>query len=213
MRLAVGLAAVVVVSAISGCAGNSPNAVAPQKQAGASDTGAGSCATGRGAAGTCAIGNTGPGGGKVFYVNPTDVPGSNYMEAAPTTWSGGSADPAIAWCNNTPTLIGRTFGTAIGTGAANTTLMTVACSSGAANSVRAYGATGAPAGSWSLPSKDELNQLYINRVGVGGFAADYYWSSSQVDASNAWSQYFGNGFQSGGIDKIAALHVRPVRAF
>ncbi len=171
-----------------------------------------SCATGGGAVGTCVVGDTGPGGGKVFYVNPTDVLGSNYMEAAPNTWSGGSADPAIAWCDNTPTLIGGTFGTAIGTGAANTTLMTGACSSGAANSVRAYSATGAPAGSWSLPSKDELNQLYINRVSVGGFAAADYWSSSQDDAVFAWFQNFDLGYQF--FDgKFVTLRVRPVRAF
>ncbi len=94
MRLAAGLAAVVAI-AVSGCAANSPNAEAPQRQAGAPDTG--DCATGRGAAGTCVIGDTGPGGGKVFYVNPTNTPGSNYMEAPPNTWSGGSEDPSLAW--------------------------------------------------------------------------------------------------------------------
>ncbi len=32
--------------------------------------------------------------------------------------------------------------------------------------------------------------------GVGGFAADNYWSSSQNDANNAWNQNFGNGNQN-----------------
>ncbi len=170
------------------------------------------CATGGGAFDTCVVGDTGPGGGKVFYVNPTDALGSNYMEAPPNTWNGGSADPAIEWCNDTETLIGGTFGTAIGAGAANTTLMVGVCTSGAANSVRAYSAAGAPAGSWSLPSKDELDQLYINRVTVGGFAADGYWSSSQVDADRAWVQAFDDGFQLED-NKFNTSLVRPVRAF
>ncbi len=94
MRLAAGLAVVVAI-AVSGCAANSPNAEAPQRQAGAPDTG--NCATGGGAAGTCVIGDTGPGGGKVFYVNEANPAGSRYMEAPPNTWNGGSEDPSLAW--------------------------------------------------------------------------------------------------------------------
>ncbi len=94
MRLAAGLAVVVAI-AVSGCAANSPNAEAPQRQAGARN--ALNCATGGGAAKSCGIGDTGPGGGKVFYVNPVNTPGSNYMEAPPNTWGGGSEDPSLAW--------------------------------------------------------------------------------------------------------------------
>ncbi len=97
MRLAVGFAAVVVVSAVVGCAGNSPNAEAPQKQAGAPTAGTVSCATGGGAANTCVIGDTGPGGGKVFYINPVSTQGSNYMEAPANTWNGGPRDPSFTW--------------------------------------------------------------------------------------------------------------------
>ncbi len=97
MRLAAGLAAVVVVSAVAGCAGNSPNVVAPQNQSGAPGPGAVSCATGGGAANTCVVGDTGPGSGKVFYVNEANPAGSRYMEAPPKTWSGGSTDPSFRW--------------------------------------------------------------------------------------------------------------------
>jgi hypothetical protein len=157
-------------------------------------------------AGTCFVGNIGPGGGIVFYVNPVDTPGSNYMEAA-------TADlTAIAWCSITGTAITGTFGTAIGTGNANTNLMVAvgACTSGAANSARAYAGGGLT--NWFLPSKDELAQLYTQRAVVGGFAAVYYWSSSQGGASNAWDLNVGNGVQTN-VVKGYILSVRPVRAF
>jgi hypothetical protein len=73
---------------------------------------------------------------------------------------------------------------------------------------------------WYLPSKYELNLMYEN-IGqgnvlglgnVGNFANYYYWSSSEYDFSNAWTQYFGNGFQNDG-SKTSAYLVRAVRAF
>ncbi len=174
---------------------------------------AASCATGGGASGTCALGSTGPGGGKVFYVNESNSTGSRYMEAAPNTWSGGSSDRVLAWCSRTSTSIAGTFGTAIGSGKVNTDNMVAsgACTSGAATSVRAY-TGGFGAGTWSLPSKAELNALYTQKATVGGFAAASYWSSSQFNAHNAWAQNFIRGFQDS-FFKTNDLRVRPVRAF
>jgi hypothetical protein len=159
---------------------------------------------------TCVIGATGPGGGTIFY---NDTAGGKCYEAAPASWNGGT-DPALVWCNPQDTTIAGTFGTEIGTGKTNTDNMVAggACGSGAANSVRDYGTATAPAGSWSLPSQDELNQLYLQRSGVGGFAEAFYWSSSQVDAVDAWNQDFVNGIQYK-VPKPFTYRVRPVRAF
>ena len=44
------------------------------------------CADGGGAANTCIVGDTGPGGGRVFYVDEMAADGSRYMEAAPKSW-------------------------------------------------------------------------------------------------------------------------------
>ena len=67
---------------------------------------------------------------------------------------------------------------------------------------------------WFLPSKDELNLMYTNLevAGVGGFAGDFYWSSSEYNAYSAWLQDYGNGFQ-GSYGKYGAYRVRAVRAF
>ena len=73
---------------------------------------------------------------------------------------------------------------------------------------------------WYLPSKDELNAIWDNLVddgtginsGVGGFAGNYYWSSSERSSSFAWYQGFGNGYQSN-VNKYHSTRVRAVRAF
>ncbi len=72
---------------------------------------------------------------------------------------------------------------------------------------------------WFLPSKDELNLMYLNlHVNeLGGFEDGFYWSSSEVDANDAWCQDFTNGNQyPQGVDiiyKSDYFHVRAVRAF
>ena len=66
---------------------------------------------------------------------------------------------------------------------------------------------------WYLPSKDELNKLYINRVAIGGFGNGSYWSSSEPNSSvNAWYQYFQDGNQYYG-PKNNSITVRAIRSF
>ena len=65
---------------------------------------------------------------------------------------------------------------------------------------------------WYLPSKDELNKLYINRVAIGGFINSAYWSSCEYNTSGAWYQNFTDGSQSNDT-KEDHLYVRAVRSF
>ena len=170
--------------------------------------------------GTCVLGDTGPGGGKVFYVQTATAAAPwRYMEAAPNTWNGGSADPTSAWCSNSaayvPNLLTGSTDTiqtseAKGTGYSNTQKMLRGCTFGAANAAASY--NGGGKSDWFLPSKDELNQLYVARTTVGGFVADSYWSSSEGTANFAWFQPFDNGNQ-GLTNKLNSSYVRPVRAF
>jgi hypothetical protein len=171
----------------------------------------------------CAIGLKGPGGGIVF-MTPSTLGNTSglFYEAAPSTWSSPSGDPTSAWCSNSNTVLGvgsSVAGTGSIDGAARTTVMLGVCTTGAANLADAYTATldGVVYGDWFLPSNGELNQMYVNRVAVGGFAGGFdsstYWSSSEGSTSfTAWCQGFNSGSQ-GRCPKIELLYVRPVRAF
>ena len=71
---------------------------------------------------------------------------------------------------------------------------------------------------WSLPSKDELNEMYRQRQ-IASFASDWYWSSSETGALFGWVQSFkdGTNWDSDGAQydysKQGSLNVRPMRAF
>ncbi len=63
---------------------------------------------------------------------------------------------------------------------------------------------------WRLPTKDELNQMYLKKKEICGFVASYYWSSSEYNADNTLNQYFHNGHQYYDY-KYTYSRVRPVR--
>ena len=91
----------------------------------------------------------------------------------------------------------------------------VAATSYAAGLARDY--TGGRYTDWYLPSKDELNKLYLNRVAVGGLAGDMYWSSSSAvnDGDGAWFSDVRIGFN--GVQwedyEVNTYHVRAIRSF
>ena len=65
---------------------------------------------------------------------------------------------------------------------------------------------------WRLPTKEELNTLYLNKDKIGVFANNIYWSSTEDENDNnyVWHQSFDNGFQYG-TGKGATYYVRSVR--
>ncbi len=65
---------------------------------------------------------------------------------------------------------------------------------------------------WFLPNKDQLNLLYLNENAVGDFVDKFYWSSTERDVSNAWRQFFGDGYQHD-YTKSQGYRARAVRAF
>ncbi|MEI6742984.1 MAG: hypothetical protein WCL35_04420, partial [bacterium] len=202
-------------------------------------TGVDSCPTG----GTCSLGNTGPGGGKVFYVAASNFTSTGsacgtackYLEAAPISWStavqaapnaqtscsaaGGTAgsataDPQCVWSGNTSTDVGATS-TAIGGGYANTSAII-----GQANGGNTAG-----------------KAATVARGYQGGSKTDWYLPSddelTQMRTNNSYlggytngtywssSQFLGDTaflqyiYRSGSANsaKTNSRYVRPIRAF
>ena len=154
------------------------------------------------------VGDTGPAGGLIFYDKGSYSDGWRYLEAAPSDQSTG-----VQWYNGSYITTGAT-GTAVGTGQANTTAIVTMQGAGTYAAQLCDDLVEGGCSDWFLPSKDELNQMYVNlkEEGVGGFADYYYWSSSEGSAYNAWSQSFLDGLQHK-YNKDGTNRVRAVRAF
>lgn len=67
-------------------------------------------------------------------------------------------------------------------------------------------------GDWYLPSIYELKLLFMQKNVVGGFLPEFYWSSSEKDSDNAYSQNFGSDLQINGF-KSNPFRMRAIRAF
>ncbi len=198
----------VVVLPIGGSVGNATTADVLKDKTFSSRT------AGRGATGTLelsqqyAIGDTGPAGGKVFWVSSN---GQHGLEAAP-------ADQGDdVWYNGTFILIDATRD-GVNAGRFNTERI---IAKQGPSMFAIYAAQlcsnykGGGYGDWYLPSSNELDMMYYNLhvVGMGGFADSYYWSSTEHNSNGAWGQYFGSGMRNAYDKFLTYFRVRAVRAF
>jgi hypothetical protein len=162
-------------------------------------------------------------GGKVAYILVSGDPGYDATTQHGLIAATSDQSRSITWDRLTgefPLYQGTNrgaIGTAIGTGFSNTN--TIIASQGtnyAAGLARAY--TGGGYTDWYLPSKEELNKLYLNRVAIGGFISNsngLYWSSSEIQSypyHSAWLQDFSNGGPLS-IFKDFDVNVRAIRSF
>ena len=148
--------------------------------------------------------------GTVAYIlRPGDI---GYDANVPHGLIAASITHVAAWgCTNT--IISGAGGTAIGTGAQNTIAIMNGCSVAGIAARLCGDLVLGGYNDWYLPSRDELVQLYWNRVYIGGFANEYYWSSTEYNNSSAWLQLFGNDVHFNILDKSTLHNVRAVRAF
>jgi hypothetical protein len=159
---------------------------------------------------TLAIGDTYQ-GGKIAYLLRSGDAGFNVKEqhgliVSPKELSDGSewgcAEKVIAGAD----------APAIGKGNQNTKDIIAGCSQPAIAARRCSDMELNGYSDWYLPSKDELNKLYLNRAKIGSFSDAFYWTSCESDATFAWGQDFYDGTQ-GRVSKDSAGHVQAVRAF
>ena len=154
------------------------------------------------------VGDTGPGGGIIVYV---DKAGFNNSSGDDTSIGAMCLTGTCHYLEMAPTDLEDGY-----------------TSTEAINAAENYST--ATADDWVLPSKDALNAMCKYAFGdtvnsrcnnrgvgglsnsVGGFSDFYYWSSSQRDSGDAWLQNFDGGNQYNGSGG-APYYVRPVRAF
>ncbi|MEJ6796559.1 MAG: DUF1566 domain-containing protein [Flavobacteriales bacterium] len=152
-------------------------------------------------------------GGIIFYL---DGNGGGLI-AAPSNQSSGASE----WgCIGTS--IGT--GTAIGSGFQNTAMIELGCATPNTAADVCANLTLGGYNDWFLPSRYELVEMHQN-IGqgnalglgnIGGFANNYYWSSSEAfgGSSTAWIKYFGittSGVNSWNKDELE--YVRAIRVF
>ena len=151
------------------------------------------------------------GGGKVFWV---EAGGQHGLIAATADQN----PSAMRWWAGTYTNT-MALADGVGAGKANTALIIAnqGLGDGAAYAARKCNEyAGGGYGDWYLPSKYELNLLYLQMGVVGGFLGyDAYWSSTQYDTNHAWGQDFADGnpgYQDNFV-KNGNFGVRAIRAF
>ena len=118
------------------------------------------------------------------------------------------------WGCNT-TLINGITSTEIGMGNQNTINIVAECNDVECAAKKCSDLTEGGYSDWYLPSRDELQKLALNKVAIGNFVSDDYWSSSQSNATEAYWVRFSNtnlGLSQGGV-KTYNLIIRPVRSF
>jgi hypothetical protein len=156
------------------------------------------------------------GGGIVAYIfvdgDPGYVAGKQHGLIAATS----DQSSGIRWDNGFWITTGATE-TVIGKGFDNTntiiTVQSTPSTSYAAGLARAH--DGGGYNDWYLPSKDELHKLYLNRVAIGGFTNNVYWSSTEKSNSASWYESFEIApfLRQSYATKGNGYNVRAIRAF
>ena len=151
-------------------------------------------------------------GGTIAYILQSGDPGydSNLQQGLVATIA--DISTGAQWgCFGT--LITGADGIAIGTGNQNTIDIMAGCATAGIAARLCGDLVQGGYSDWYLPSKDELNKLYLNRVAIGGFSDFNYWSSTKlVNPDVAWAQAFYYGNQNY-FNKTYAFYVRAIRAF
>ena len=188
------------------------------------------CANG----GTCSLGDSGPGGGKVFYVS-----GSTYFEAAPRTWyssftyNGSTYNNAnTVYCANGSNQKidpynppNNTSSTGWGGGKTNTDAFKSYCSMGAIGLIKSY--AGGGKSDWYIPNATEMNGLVNYWSNVSGLLTQFdtttsvsFWTSdASYNATYGWllTQPYFNASRTWSGSGSAFNHqggkILPIRSF
>lgn len=148
-------------------------------------------------------------GGIVFYKTDTYSGLISMATDGPT---------GLIWgCTNI--IVGTAQRTAIGTGKQNTQdIIDADCNESPTAALYCYNLNFGGYNDWYLPSKDELNEMYSQRLIIGGFTTNmpYYWTSTEThpyETLASWMQNFIGGYQGWDDKNTSEYKVRAIRSF
>ena len=180
--------------------------------------------------GLVSVGDTGPAGGVVFYVDSMDVyPGFVFLEAAPAQYSQTLLPFTPATYRKD--VLSSVTSTDMGAGLANT--INIAREVGDGNYASKYSLDMSVNGfsDWFLPSLREMEALCMYSAGVNndpessdfGLCArsrsllygqeDQYWTSSNANSVYTWLVVLGKGHTLADNTRLSEVRVVPVRYF
>jgi hypothetical protein len=149
------------------------------------------------------------GGGIVFYVYDNGQHGLIAATADQVGW--------VNWTNNAfSSEVSNAVRDGVKGGLMNTERIIIQAGAGSYAAQLCSNYQGGNFADWYLPSKYELNLLYLQKNIVGGFVSDYYWSSNESGADYAWYQNFESGNQEVGPKAFLVGsygYVRAIRSF
>lgn len=174
------------------------------------------------------VGSPGPGGGIVFYDAGSHQSWGRYLEASPVECEG----VALPWKPNAvvipPLYVNTTGGLtaakkrvlakAVGMGRVNTALVVSRYKTNFMYAARyAQELVCRQVDDWFLPSKEEIDLVFNNLKALdkplGDFDKGYYWTSSEYDLQNTWTEYFTDGQQFDRVKTLSANKAPPQRPF
>lgn len=150
-------------------------------------------------------------GGIVAYIFQSGDSGYISGETHGLIVSSSNQSSGALWgCSGTS--ISGAANTAIGTGLSNTSAIVSGCFSSNIAATLCFNLSSGGFSDWYLPSRDELNKLYLNKSVIGGFASYYYWSSSQSSSTSSLCLDFSSGSLII-VSKNNSFYVRAIRKF
>ncbi len=166
--------------------------------------------------GSYEVGDTGPAGGIIAYINPSEEGSWSYLEVALPTWSGAEEDPAYPFGGRGVKI--PDLSDAVGSGMANTARIVETLTPLVSLEFAAEVCDDLVLGGfddWFLPSQEEMTRIYENLAAhnIGSFhEKKAYMTSSKGNSINAQLFSMAKGTPSWGA-KTAPFLVRPVRVF
>jgi hypothetical protein len=161
------------------------------------------------------VGQTGPGGGIVFYDAGSTQAWGRYLEAAPSDTGSGRL-----WTYPFTQGAGLSLPSTLGSGYANTVALANA-GSAVASATLSY--DGGGKSDWFMPDNAMMNLMYTNRIAIGNFlltgdggsrpSGGWYLTSTYGGGDRQNAVYFGNGYNNNLFISDFSMRIRAVRAF